>query len=118
MSRLQAVCDLIDELSAAERVEALRRLVVCLDGHVPPGIERTPGVCGGDACVVRTRIPVWVLVRARQLGASDRELLQDYPTLSQGDLDNAWAYYAIHRADIDSQIASNELVTEAEEDRT
>jgi uncharacterized protein (DUF433 family) len=24
------------------------------------GIERTPGVCGGDACIAGTRIPVWV----------------------------------------------------------
>lgn len=114
MSRLEVVCDLIDELSAAERMQALQRLV-CPDGHVP-GIERTPGVCGGDACVVRTRIPVWVLVRAQQLGASDREILKDYPALGRDDLDNAWAYYAIHREDIDSQIESNELVTDAEED--
>ena len=40
------------------------------------GIECTPGVCGGAPCVVRTRIPVWVLVRARQLGVSDEEILR------------------------------------------
>ena len=29
-----------------------------------PGIESTPAVCGGDPCVVRTRIPVRVLRRS------------------------------------------------------
>lgn len=32
------------------------------------GIESRPGVSGGEACIVRTRIPVWVLVQARNLG--------------------------------------------------
>ncbi len=73
-----------------------------------PGIECTPGVCGGDACVARTRIPVWVLVRAHQLGGSDEDVLEDYPTLCHDDLDNAWAYYDLHRAHIDQQIADNE----------
>lgn len=72
------------------------------------GIECTPGVCGGEARVARTRIPVWVLVRAHQLGGSAEQILENYPTLSQGDLDNAWAYYKLHQADVEQQIASNE----------
>ena len=44
------------------------------------GIQNTPGVCGGDACIRQTRIPVWVLVNARGLGISEAELLEDYPT--------------------------------------
>ena len=72
------------------------------------GIERTPGVCGGEACVARTRIPVWVLVRIRQLGASDDEILQNYPTLGRDDLDNAWAYYEMRQADVERLIASND----------
>ena len=28
--------------------------------------------------------------------------------MSHHDLDSAWAYYELHRADIDQQIASNE----------
>ena len=74
------------------------------------GIECTPGVCGGDACIRRTRIPVWLLVRAHQLGSSDEEILDSYPTLSHHDLDNAWAYYELHQADIEQQIASNECL--------
>ena len=106
MSKLQAVCDLIEGLSHAEKIKALRQLAVGLDSV--PGIERTPGVCGGEACVVDTRIPVWVLVRARQLGGSEERILEDYPSLSRKNLDAAWAYYALHRADIEQQIESNE----------
>ncbi len=32
------------------------------------GIQKTPGVCGGDACIRETRIPVWVLVNPCGLG--------------------------------------------------
>ena len=45
------------------------------------GVERTPGVCGGDPCIVRTRIPVWVLVQSRRLGMSEADILKSYPTL-------------------------------------
>ena len=40
-----------------------------------PGIEKTDGVCGGSACIVRTRIPVWLLVEALQSGASESHRL-------------------------------------------
>ena len=32
-------------------------------------VETTPGVCGGEARIVGTRIPVWQLVEARNLRA-------------------------------------------------
>ena len=65
-------------------------------------------ICGGDPCIVRTRIPVWVLVRARQLGTSEAEILRCYPSLRAEDLINAWAYYRAHRDQIDQQIRENE----------
>ena len=73
-----------------------------------PGIERTPGVCGGEPCIARTRIPVWLLVHARKLGVSDEELLHDYPSLRPDDLANAFAYYRAHRDEIERQIVGNE----------
>jgi uncharacterized protein (DUF433 family) len=57
---------------------------------------------------VRTRIPVWTLVRARQLGVSDGEILSAYPTLRAEDLANAWAYWRAHREEIEQQIRENE----------
>ena len=38
-------------------------------------IEKTPNVCGGDARVRNTRIPVWLLVLQRKFGRSDAEVL-------------------------------------------
>jgi uncharacterized protein (DUF433 family) len=73
-----------------------------------PGIESTPGVCGGEACVARTRIPVWLLERARQLGSSEADLLRAYPTLRAQDLVNAWAYVETHRDELERQIRENE----------
>jgi uncharacterized protein (DUF433 family) len=77
-------------------------------GDAFPGIESTQSVCGGEPCIVRTRIPVWVLVQARRLGASEADLLQSYPVLRSEDLANAWAYYRLHREEIEQQIAENE----------
>ena len=45
------------------------------------GIEKNPGVCGGAARIAGTRIPVWQLVEARALGASEAEILVDFPSL-------------------------------------
>ncbi|MEI7769091.1 MAG: DUF433 domain-containing protein [Chloroflexales bacterium] len=79
-------------------------------GDAFPGIEATPGLSGGEPCVVRTRIPVWVLVQARQLGSSEADLLRAYPALRAEDLANAWAYDRAHHAEIAAQIAENEAV--------
>ena len=77
-------------------------------GEAFPGIESTPGVCGGEPCIVRTRIPVWVLVQARRLGTSEADLLRSYPTLRAEDLANAWAYTRAHQEEIEQQILANE----------
>lgn len=73
-----------------------------------PSIVSTPGVNGGDPSVIRTRIPVWLLVQACHFGASDADILRSYPNLFAEDLVNAWAYYRKHRNEIDAQIAENE----------
>ena len=77
-------------------------------GDAFPGIDSIPGVCGGEPCIVRTRIPVWVLVQARRLGTSEADLLKCYPTLHAEDLANAWAYFRSHREEIEKQIKENE----------
>jgi uncharacterized protein (DUF433 family) len=61
-------------------------------------------VCGGEPCIVRTRIPVWLLEQARRLGANEQQLLEAYPTLRAEDLVNAWAYARSHATEIAEQI--------------
>ena len=72
------------------------------------GIESHPGVVGGSACIVRTRIPVWLLEQARRLGTSEAGILAAYPVLRTEDLSNAWAYVWAHREEIDRDIDENE----------
>jgi uncharacterized protein (DUF433 family) len=94
-------------LSAAEKVQAIQLLLQSIS-NTWPGIEKTAGVCSGDARIANTRIPVRVLVQARNLGNSEADLLQNYPTLSASDLANAWRYAAAHSAEIDQVIQENE----------
>ena len=107
MSTIDKVEELLDNLSRSEKAQLLQLVVRDL-GDTWPGIESTPGVCGGEPCIVRTRIPVWILVRARQLGASEAEILGSYPTLRALDLVNAWAYARSHHEEIEGQIEENE----------
>lgn len=107
MTELERVRSVVAGLSRSERVRVLEWIVRDL-GEAFPGIERTPGVAGGEPCIVRTRIPVWALVRARQLGAGDAEILRSYPRLHAEDLVHAWGYYESHREEIDRQIRDNE----------
>jgi uncharacterized protein (DUF433 family) len=73
------------------------------------GIEKTEGVCDGSARIVGTRIPIWLLVEARDLGASEDQLLLDYPGLRAEDLVNAWSYARAHRDEIEAEIRENEV---------
>lgn len=107
MSALEAAEELLAKLSRAEKAQLLQWTARDL-GDAFPGIESRPGVCGGEPCVVRTRIPIWLLEQARRLGTSEAELLQAYPTLRAEDLANAWAYVRSHGEEIATQIVENE----------
>lgn len=107
MSVLAEVEKLLAQLSPAEKAQVIQWAARDLGGAFP-GIESVPGVCGGDPCIVRTRIPVWVLEQARRCGVTEAELLRCYPTLHASDLANAWAYVRLHRAEIEEQIRENE----------
>ncbi len=107
MSNLRDAEKILSTLTRAEKAQILQWVARDL-GDAFPGIESTPGVSGGEPCIVRTRIPVWVLVRARQLGTSESDLLRAYPTLRAEDLANAWSFDRSHRDEIEQQIRENE----------
>ncbi|GIK55004.1 MAG: DUF433 domain-containing protein [Chloroflexi bacterium] len=107
MNRLQETEHLLSQMNRAEKAQVLQWVVRDL-GDAFPGIDAIPGVSGGEPCIVRTRIPVWLLVQARKLGSSEADLLQAYPTLRAEDLANAWAYYRAFKNEIDHQIRENE----------
>jgi uncharacterized protein (DUF433 family) len=91
MASLSDFEKLLPALSPGEKAQILKWVVREL-GDALPGIDSRPDVCGGEACIVRTRIPVRLLEQARRLGATEQALLAAYPSLRAGDPVNAWAY--------------------------
>jgi Protein of unknown function (DUF433) len=58
-----------------------------------PGISKTPGVCGGAACIKGLRMPVWLLYRFKLKGVSE--------------LKDAWRYVEDHPREIAKRIKDN-----------
>jgi uncharacterized protein (DUF433 family) len=107
MQAIKTAEQLLSRMTRGEKAQLLQWIARDL-ADAYPGIESTPGICGGEARIVRTRIPVWALVQFRKLGASEADLLLQYPTLRAEDLANAWAYYRAHKDEIENQISENE----------
>jgi uncharacterized protein (DUF433 family) len=95
------------ELSLEEKTEILHVLIQNLNSSWN-GISKKPGVVGGDACIAGTRIPVWDLVEYRQMGASDRKILEAYPQLTATDLYHAWVYADAFPDEMNAAIEANE----------
>src|SRR5687767_10946516 len=107
MTRIEEAENLLSRMTPGEKAELLQRVARQLGG-ASPGIDDAPGVCGGAACIARTRVPVWVLEHARRAGAAEADLLRSYPMLRAEDLTNAWAYVRSHRDEIDREIRENQ----------
>lgn len=107
MASLSDFEKMLPALSRGEKAQILKWVIRELDDDFP-GVDSRPDVCGGEPCIVRTRIPVWLLEQGRRLGASEQALLAAYPNLRAEDLVNAWAYARSHAEEIDSQIRENE----------
>jgi uncharacterized protein (DUF433 family) len=56
--------------------------------------ERRPGLCGGALVVKGTRVPVRTLLASLAEGASELEILTDYPTVSRDGLRAVIAFAA------------------------
>jgi len=106
MTKRELVTELA-ALSKAEKAEVVEKLAQEIAGTWP-GIEKTPGVAGGSACIVRTRIAVWVLEGYRRVGWTEARILANYPSLRAADLVHAWAYVDAHPTEIDEEIRRNE----------
>lgn len=107
MSVIERAAELLSKMSPAEKAWLYRKITGMGAGTFP-GIEKTPGICGGSAVIIRTRVPVWSLVAYKNLGLSDEVLLENYPTLRQQDLANAWNYYLANPEEIDLEIREND----------
>jgi uncharacterized protein (DUF433 family) len=106
MTALEEARSLVERLSPPER-QALLDWMASDPVEVAAGIFRTPGVCGGEACVRAMRLPVWQLEESRREGASEAQLIEMHPGLTKEDLARAWKYVAGHAAEIESVIREN-----------
>jgi uncharacterized protein (DUF433 family) len=97
----------LNQLSPDDKARVFQRLALDLT-QAWPGIEKTPGVQGGDACIVRTRIPVWTLEAYRRLGWDDERILTNFPTLRSADLFYAWMYIEANRLEVEGALREQE----------
>ena len=83
-----------------------------MDTLVAGHIVKTPGVCGGKACVAGTRIRVQdVYVWHELQGQSVDEVVARFPQLKPADVHAALTYYWDHREEIAAEMkAADELV--------
>jgi len=77
-------------------------------------ITKTPGVCGGRACIRGHRITVWGIVAYRRLGMSEARILEAIEGLTPADLEAAFDYAAAYPDEIDRDIAENEAGEESD----
>jgi uncharacterized protein (DUF433 family) len=69
-------------------------------------ISKTPGICGGRACIAGHRIRVMDIVALHEHGkVPPVEIVQQYPTITLADVFAALAYYHDNRAEIEADFA-------------
>ena len=94
-------------LTPEEKAQAIQFLAQSLSNFWF-GIQKTPGVMGGEACIRKTRIPVWLLASYRRQGATDAHILEGHPDLSAADLVNAFSYTEAYPDEIERAILEQE----------
>jgi len=76
-------------------------------------IAKTPGVCGGKACVAGTRVRVMdIVIWHEHLGWSADEIVSQIPTITLSDVHAALAYYFDNREEIEEDIQRNDEIAE------
>ena len=74
-------------------------------------ITKTPGVCGGKACIAGHRIRVMDIVASHvHRGMKPSEILDEYPGITMADVFAALAYYHDHRDEVDADFQRDEAM--------
>jgi uncharacterized protein (DUF433 family) len=91
----------IDLISGAVRISfgripgQVRMRLAALDRSAALVVS-DPDIRAGEPIVRGTRVPVYAVAEMKQQGASDAELLEDFPSLTPESLDAALTYAATH----------------------
>jgi len=76
-------------------------------------IAKTPGVCGGKACIAGTRVRVMdIMIWHEHMGWSADEIVSQIPHITLSDVHAALAYYFDHREEIEEDIRRNDEIAE------
>ena len=76
-------------------------------------IKKTPGVCGGRACIAGHRIRVMDIVVWHEMrGYSPDEIVDMFPGITLADVHAALAYYFDHRQEIEADFKRDEELAE------
>jgi uncharacterized protein (DUF433 family) len=68
-------------------------------------IEKTPGICGGRACIAGHRIRVQDIVVMHEVrGMSPKEIAAEYPAITLADVHAALAYYYDNQQEIADEL--------------
>lgn len=74
-------------------------------------VTKTPGVCGGKACVAGTRVRVMdIAIWHERLGWSADKIVSEIPNLTLSDVHAALTYYFDHREEIEEDIRLNDEI--------
>lgn len=79
-----------------------------------PYIVRVQGVCGGSPIIEGTRLSVRLMVGWVRLGMTVEQILDDYPELTQAQVEDALAYYKDHSEEIEAEFAEQDRILEVE----
>jgi uncharacterized protein (DUF433 family) len=67
-------------------------------------IAKTPGICGGKACIAGHRIRVMDIVLLHErAGLTPDAIVDEYPSITLADVHAALAYYHDHRDEIEAE---------------
>ena len=76
-------------------------------------ITRTPGICGGKACIAGHRVRVLdIVVWHEHQGMTPDEIVSHVPTVTLGDVHAALAYYFDHIEDIQQEMRDERAFAE------
>lgn len=80
-------------------------------------LTSSPDVCGGRLRINGTRITVLQIVTLYKRGESAEEIAAAYPHVSLAQVHAALAYYHSHQADVERELANEQLEAEQLEKR-
>lgn len=85
-----------------------------MENIITQHITRTPGVCGGKACIAGHRIRVIdIVVHHEMRGSSADEIVAMFPSITLADVHAALAYYFDNREEVDADFKRDQEVAES-----